>query len=84
MSVTVHTSGDAWPMAFYYFTHEHQKWYFHFWLRHLCIYCFKCSFGKIKIDLTLKKSNILYMDPLVEGFCHPVNQTGKNSLPLKK
>ena len=30
----------------FYFTHEHQKWYW-------------CSFGEIKIDLKLKKSNIL-------------------------
>ena len=36
----------------FYFTHEHQKRYFHSWLR--------CSFDEIKIDLTPKKSNILY------------------------
>ena len=37
------------------FTHEHQKRYFHSWLRHSCNYCFCCSFSEIKIDLTLKK-----------------------------
>ena len=45
----------------FYFTHEHQKRYFHLWLRHSRKYCFCCSFGEIKIDLTLKKSNILYV-----------------------
>ena len=52
-----------WKIVFY-FTHEHQKWYFHWWhswLRHSWKYCFCCSFGEIKINLTLKKSNILYL-----------------------
>ena len=29
-------------------------------------YCFCCSFAEIKIDLTLKKSNILYIDVILE------------------
>ena len=45
----------------FFFTHEHQKWYFHSWLRHSWKYSFWCSFGEIKIDLTPKKSNILYI-----------------------
>ena len=36
------------------------KWYFHSRLRHPWKYRFWCSFGEIKIDLTLKNSNILY------------------------
>ena len=39
----------------FYFTHEHLNLYF-YWK-----YCIWCSFGEIKFDLTLKKSNILYI-----------------------
>ena len=35
----------------FYFTHEHQNLYFHSWKD-----CFWCSFGEIKLDLTLKIS----------------------------
>ena len=44
-----------------YFTHEHPKRYFHSWLRHPLKYSFWCSFDVLKIHLTPKKSNILYM-----------------------
>ena len=51
-----------------FFTHEHQKGYFHLWLRHSGKYSFWCSFDEIKIDLTPKKSNILYLLTLISGF----------------
>ena len=38
----------------FYFTHEHQNLYLH--------KCFWCSFGEIKLDFTLKKSKILYLN----------------------
>ena len=53
----------------FYFTHEHQKWNFYSWLRHSWKYHFWCSFGEIKIDLTLKKSNILYAIKLKQAYC---------------
>ena len=49
-----------WKIDFY-FTHEQQKRYFHSWLRLSWKYRFWCSFDEIKIDLTPKKSNILYI-----------------------
>ena len=61
----------------FYFTHEHQNLYnacmntktciFTRGYRHSWKYCFWCSFGEIKLDLTLKNSIILYLSVSFES-----------------
>ena len=45
----------------FYFIHEHETCIFTLGFRHLWKYYIWCSFGEMKFDLTLKRSNILYI-----------------------